>query len=72
MYAYAIALIRVMHKKTARGVGLCGKCRNRVLRPTPCAVFFRTSRVNGALTDLLFSVGGSAGNYKVSYKVMDS
>ena len=30
---------------------------NTARDPIPGAVFFRTSRVNGALTDLLFCVG---------------
>ena len=28
--------------------------------PTPCTVFFHTSRINGALTDYCFALGGLA------------
>ena len=51
-------------ENTARGVGASGKYSTRHSRvlylprdPTPSAVFFRTSRVGGALTHLLFLCG---------------
>ena len=51
-------------ENTARGVGASGKYSMRHSRvlylprdPTPSAVFFRTSRVNSALTHLLFLCG---------------
>ena len=51
-------------ENTAQGVGASGKYstrRSQVLYlprdPTSSAVFFRTSRVNGALTHLLFLCG---------------
>ena len=63
-YVYVKAPLRVMYRKYSMRGGVEWQTQNEAKPsavfardPTPSTVFFHTSRVNGALTDLLFCVG---------------
>ena len=61
---YMLKRLRVMYRKYSTRGGVEWQIQHEAKPsavfaqdPTPSTVFFRTSRVNGALTDLLFCVG---------------
>ena len=63
-HVYVKASLRVMYGKYSTRGGVEWQIQHEAKPsavfardPTPSTVFFRTSRVNGALTDLLFCVG---------------
>ena len=64
LYVYVKAPLRVTYGKYSTRGGVKWQIQHEVKPsavfardPTPSTVFFRTSRVNGALTDLLFCDG---------------